>query len=224
MIKLENVGKIYGEGESAVTALDNINLEIPKGRFVSIVGKSGSGKSTLLNLIGGLDKPTNGRIIVDGKDLGTFNSDGLSEYRNKSIGFVFQSFFLEPNFTVLENVEMPLVIAGFDKNVRKERALKFIEKLGLSDKTDKKAKTLSGGQKQRVSIARALINEAELILADEPTGNLDSKNGKDVIDLLEKINKDGKTVILVTHNMADALRADTLIEVADGHISAVTNS
>lgn len=223
MIELHDVRKVYGEGESAVVALDGINLNIPSGRLVSIIGKSGSGKSTLLNILGALDSPTNGEVSINGKSLNGLTSDEMAEYRNKNVGFIFQQFYLEPNFTVLENVEMPLLISGVSKAERRERARALIDKFGLSDKTDKKANTLSGGQKQRVSIARALIHEPAIILADEPTGSLDSKNGKDVIDALKSICGEGRTVILVTHNHDDANKADYIIELADGKAVNITD-
>lgn len=223
MIELHDVRKVYGEGESAVVALDGINLNIPSGRLVSIIGKSGSGKSTLLNILGALDSPTNGEVIINGESLNGLNNDELAEYRNKNVGFIFQQFYLEPNFTVLENVEMPLLISGVSKAERRDRARALIDKFGLNDKTDKKANTLSGGQKQRVSIARALIHEPAIILADEPTGSLDSKNGKDVIDALKSICGEGRTVILVTHNHDDANKADYIIELADGKAVNITD-
>lgn len=223
MIELHDVRKVYGEGESAVVALDGINLSIPSGRLVSIIGKSGSGKSTLLNIVGALDSPTNGEVSINGKSLNGLTSDEMAEYRNKNVGFIFQQFYLEPNFTVLENVEMPLLISGASKEERRERARALIDKFGLSDKIDKKANTLSGGQKQRVSIARALIHEPAIILADEPTGSLDSKNGKDVIDALKSICGEGRTVILVTHNHDDANKADYIIELADGKAVNITD-
>lgn len=218
MIKLTNVSKVYGEGESAVHALKNITLDIPDSKLVSIIGKSGSGKSTLINLIGALDTPTDGEISNDDYRLTKLTSDELAEYRNKNVGFIFQSFYLEPYFTVMENVEMPLLIAGVDKKVRREKAQVLIDKFGLSDKTDKKANQLSGGQKQRASIARALIHEPKLILADEPTGSLDIKNGEEVIAALREISTEGRTVILVTHNIEDAKKADYIIELADGEV------
>lgn len=218
MIKLQNVSKVYGEGESAVHALKNITLDIPDSKLVSIIGKSGSGKSTLINLIGALDTPAEGEISNDDFSLTKLTNDELAEYRNKNIGFIFQSFYLEPYFTVMENVEMPLLIAGVDKKVRREKAQGLIDKFGLSDKTDKKANQLSGGQKQRTSIARALIHEPKLILADEPTGSLDNKNGEEVIAALREISAEGRTVILVTHNIEDAKKADYIIELADGEV------
>lgn len=223
MIKLQNVSKVYGEGESAVHALKNITLDIPDSKLVSIIGKSGSGKSTLINLIGALDTPTEGEISNDDFSLTRLTNDELAEYRNKNIGFIFQSFYLEPYFTVMENVEMPLLIAGVDKKVRREKAQVLIDKFGLSDKTDKKANQLSGGQKQRTSIARALIHEPKLILADEPTGSLDIKNGEEVIAALKEISAEGRTVILVTHNIEDAKKADYIIELADGEIVRIVD-
>lgn len=221
MIKLQNVNKIYGEGEGAVTALKSISLDIPDGKLVSVIGKSGSGKSTLINLIGALDTPSTGDIYNNDLCINRLNNDELAEYRNKNVGFIFQSFYLEPNFTVLENIEMPLLIDGIDKKIRRERAAALINKFSLTDKIDKKANQLSGGQKQRVSIARALIHEPNLILADEPTGSLDTKNGEEVIAALKDICDVGRTVILVTHNMEDAKKADYIIELADGEISRI---
>lgn len=221
MIQLNDVRKIYGEGESQVKALDGITLQIPDGKFISIVGKSGSGKSTLLNMIGALDNVSSGTIETDGIRIDDLPSDKLAEYRNKNIGYIFQAFYLEPQFTVMENVEMPLIIAGEDKALRREKAHKLIERLGLLDKENKKVNTLSGGQKQRVSIARALVVDPKIILADEPTGNLDVKNAKEVMDLLREIVSEGKMVILVTHNQDDAKKADITIEIQDGKIACI---
>ena len=220
MIVLRNVNKIYGKGEGAVHALKDANLVIEDGKFTAILGKSGSGKSTLMNIIGALDSPTSGTIESNGVVLNDLSKNDLAKYRNKTTGFVFQSFYLEPTFTVLENVAMPLTIAGENKNEREEKATKIIEELGLSDKINKKASELSGGQKQRVSIARALVHDPDIVLADEPTGNLDSQNGAEVMALLKKIVEKGKSVILVTHNMEDAKNADNIIEIKDGVATA----
>lgn len=223
MIKIENVTKIYGEEDASVVALNNISIEITEGKFVALVGKSGSGKSTLLNLIGGLDKCTSGSITIKGQALDKYDKNQLADYRNKTIGFVFQAFYLEPSFTVLENVVMPLIISGVAKADREIKATQIINDLGLNDKLNVKVSKLSGGQKQRVSIARALINDPSIILADEPTGNLDSQNGQEVINILKDIAMKGTTVLLVTHNMEDAKKADYTIKLKDGIIEDITN-
>jgi len=221
MIEIKGISKIYGRGEGTVNALIDINLQIENGKFVSIVGKSGSGKSTMMNIIGALDKPTSGEIISDGNNLSKMSDDQLAEYRNKHIGYIFQSFYLEPTFTVLENVAMPLTISGMKKAEREELAKKAIKQLDLEDKTNKKASELSGGQKQRVSIARAIVHNPDIILADEPTGNLDSQNGQEVIKLLQTISNSGKTVILVTHNIDDAYKTDKMVLLKDGRIQKI---
>lgn len=216
MIRLEQVDKIYGNGPTAVHALKKVNLEIEDGKFTAIVGRSGSGKSTLMNMIGGLDAPTNGKVYADQLVLNELNNDQLAEYRNQTTGFIFQSFYLEPTFTVLENVAMPLTIAGMDKKAREEKAVDVLKKLGLEDKINKKANELSGGQKQRVSIARAIVHDPKIVLADEPTGNLDSQSGAEVMKLLKEICAMGKSVVLVTHNLEDAANADRIIVIKDG--------
>ena len=218
MIELRDVVKIYGKGDASVHALKGINLKIEDGKFTAIIGKSGSGKSTLMNIIGGLDSPTEGRVYSSGLDLTALSSNELADYRNRTTGFIFQSFYLEPTFTVLENVAMPLTIRGISKKSREESARRIIAKLGLQDKTNKKASELSGGQKQRVSIARALVHDPQIVLADEPTGNLDSANGAEVIKILREICEDGKSVVLVTHNIEDAKQADVVFVVKDGII------
>ena len=216
MIERRNVDKIYGEGEGAVHALKNVSITIEDGKFTAILGKSGSGKSTLMNIIGALDTPTSGEVFAWGRNLGEMSADELADYRNKTTGFVFQSFYLEPTFTVLDNVAMPLIIAGESRKSREEKAVAVLKKLGLEDKIRKKANELSGGQKQRVSIARALVHDPEIVLADEPTGNLDSQNGAEVMALLRKICESGKSVVLVTHNMEDAKNAENIIDIKDG--------
>lgn len=220
MIVLRNVNRIYGKGDNAVHALKNVNLVIEDAKFTAILGKSGSGKSTLMNIIGALDTPTSGKIFNNKTDLSKLSEDQLADYRNKTTGFVFQSFYLEPSYTVLENVAMPLTIAGMNRKLREYKATEIIKKLGLEDKINKKANELSGGQKQRVSIARALVHNPDLILADEPTGNLDSQNGAEVMALLKQIVAMGKSVVLVTHNMEDAKNADNIVHIKDGVVSA----
>lgn len=220
MIVLKNVSKTYGKGEEKVEALKNVNLVIEDGKFTAIIGKSGSGKTTLMNLIGGLDNPTQGQITADDMDITLMNSKELAKYRNQTTGFVFQSFYLEPSFTVLENVCMPLTIAGIGKKEREERAKDMLISLGLEDKIYKKTNDLSGGQKQRACIARALVSNPKIILADEPTGNLDSENGSEVIRLLRRIADEGKSVILVTHNPEDAKKTDNIVEIKDGIVHA----
>ena len=221
MIKLTNVNKIYGKGDSQVHALKDVNLELPNGKFIAIVGKSGSGKSTLMNIVGALDSCTSGTVEIDGEILKNKNANQLADYRNKKIGYIFQSFYLEPTFSVLENVAMPMTIAGVNKKEREAKAMKVIESLNLTEKANKKASELSGGQKQRVSIARALVSDPDIILADEPTGNLDSQNGGEVIALLQQICNSGKTVLLVTHNIDDARKTDIMVEIKDGIISNI---
>lgn len=216
MIQLTQVNKIYGSGDGAVQALKDVNVTIEDGKFTAILGKSGSGKSTLMNIIGALDSPSSGVVSANGKVLNDLNHNQLAEYRNKTTGFIFQSFYLEPTFTVLDNVAMPLTIMGMKKAEREEKAMKVLESLDLSEKAHKKANELSGGQKQRVSIARALVHNPEIVLADEPTGNLDSVNGAEVMKLLKEICKSGKSVVLVTHNMEDAKNADNIIHIVDG--------
>lgn len=219
MIVLKKLSKVYGEDESATVALKDVDLVIEKGKFSAIVGKSGSGKTTLMNMVGALDKPTSGSLTIDEVEITNLTEDLLASYRNKTIGFVFQSFYLEPTFTVLENVAMPLTIAGVDRIERETKAKEILIKLGLEDKIYKKASDLSSGQKQRVCIARALINDPEIILADEPTGNLDTQNGEEVMKILKGISESGKTVILVTHDLDDIKYADNLIEIKDGVVS-----
>lgn len=207
MIEVKNVCKTYKMGKELVTALNNVSLTINDGEFVAIVGPSGSGKSTLMHLVGGLDTPTSGRIIVNGKDISKLKDKEMSKYRNSTIGFVFQAFNLENTQTALENVMMPLIFAGLSGSKRKEKAKKALEMVGLGDKIKHKPTEMSGGQRQRVSIARALVNEPQIIFADEPTGNLDSKNGALIMKLLTDLNAKGYTIIMVTHNMQEAKNA-----------------
>lgn len=218
MIEMKNVSKIYNMGKEKVIALDDVSLKINKGEFVAIVGPSGSGKSTLMHIVGGLDSPTNGHISIEGNDISKLKDKKLSKYRNEKIGFVFQAFNLENSQTALENVMMPLIFAGVSKKERKERAKKALEIVGLSNLEKHKPNEMSGGQRQRVSIARALVNNPQIVFADEPTGNLDSKSGESIMSLFHEINDNGFTVIMVTHNPEEANRAKRVIEIKDGRI------
>lgn len=222
MIQLIGVNKIYGKGDGAVHALKDCNVTIQDGKFTAILGKSGSGKSTLMNIIGALDSPTSGAVISNGNELNKLSQNELARYRNASTGFIFQSFYLEPTFSVLDNVAMPLIISGMARKEREAKAMDVIIKLGLQDKANKKANELSGGQKQRVSIARALVHNPDIVLADEPTGNLDSVNGTEVMKLLRQICQMGKSVVLVTHNKDDAANADNIINIVDGVATMVS--
>lgn len=220
MIEINDLTKIYGRPalENNVVALRKLSLRIDTGEFLGVIGESGSGKSTLLNLIGTLDKPTAGTINMDGMIITEFNEKESAEFRRKNLGFVFQNYFLENDFTVLTNIEIPLMIAGIDKSARKELAMEMLRKVGLAERAKSKINSLSGGQMQRVSIARALVNKPKLILSDEPTGNLDTKNGLMIINLLKELAKEGITVILVTHNLAEAEYCDRLVRLQDGEI------
>lgn len=207
-------------GEETINALAGINLEIGQGEFVSIVGPSGSGKSTLLNIIGGLDSPTKGNIIVDGQDLSKASDSGLSSYRNKKVGFVFQTFNLQPTYNALENVALPLVFARVPLGKRNQIAKEALETVGLGDRVRHKPGELSGGERQRVGIARALVNSPKILLADEPTGNLDSKARERIMELLTKLNKErGLTLVLVTHDMESARDADRTLHMHDGKLT-----
>lgn len=218
MIRLENVCKQYGEKETLFYAIKDVNLEIETSKMTVIIGQSGSGKTTLLNLIGAIDSLTSGNIYIDDKNINNLSQKELCEFRNKNIGYIFQSFFLDLDYTVLENVVMPLVIAGVSKKEREERAKEIIDRLGLLGKINQKAKNLSGGERQRVSIARALVSNPKIILADEPTGALDETNGDDVINILKSLTKNNITVILVTHNLKYTNYADKVVTIKDGKI------
>ncbi len=222
IVKLEDISKEFKMGSSVIKALDNINLEIKKGEFLSIIGTSGSGKSTLLNLIGGLLKPTSGKIIVDNFDISTYSDNEMANYRKNMVGFVFQSFNLIPTLTALENVEYPMIFSGVQKSERLKKSEEVLEKLGLGDRLKHNPTELSGGEQQRVSIARAIINEPEIILADEPTGNLDSKTGKGIMEVLKKINKEmGRTLIVVTHDIYISYYSDKRVYLSDGKIEKI---
>lgn len=220
MITIDNVTKRYGKpgSESCVTALDEVSEVISNGEFIGIIGESGSGKSTLLNIIGALDTPTSGSVIIDDDVISSFNENRSAKFRLENIGFIFQNFYLDPDFNVLQNVEIPLILKGVDKPERKEIAEKMLTRLGLKEKLTAKVTELSGGQRQKVCIARALVNDPKIVLADEPTGNLDSVNGLMVVNLLKEISRNGITVILVTHNLTEAALCDRLITLKDGKI------
>jgi putative ABC transport system ATP-binding protein len=222
MIEVKNVSKIYKMGKEEFAALNNVSLNINEGDFLAIVGPSGSGKSTLMHLIGGLDTPTSGNIYMDGKDISKLKDKQMSKYRNSTIGFVFQAFNLENTQTALENVMMPLIFAGLSAKERKLKAINALKMVDLEDKLKNKPSEMSGGQRQRVSIARALVNTPKIIFADEPTGNLDSKNGAKVMDLLKDLNRKGFTIIMVTHSVEDAKEAKRIIKIRDGEIQEVT--
>lgn len=219
MIKLKNISKKFVSGKSSTNALLDINLDIKEGQFIALVGPSGSGKSTLLNLIGGLDVPSEGSIFVGGKDISSYNDKELSKYRNHTVGFVFQEFHLEPFMSVKDNVLLPTYFNHQEK-YDELYAEKLIKEVELTNKIDSKINELSGGQKQRTAIARALINKPKIILADEPTGNLDLKTGKTIIDLLKKLQKAHNiTLIIATHDPLVAKAAEKIIEVRDGTIA-----
>lgn len=218
VIEISHIKKSFSAGGKTITAANDISLCINKGEFVSIIGRSGSGKSTFLHLIGGLLPCDSGKIIVNNHDITTMNANQLAEYRLKETGFVFQAFNLEHQYSVYDNVRIALVIAGVPWSEHRKKIEYALKQVGLEEKINVKAANLSGGEQQRVAIARAIINEPDLILADEPCGNLDSENSKMIMDLLSCMNKSGKTVIVVTHDMIDASRAERLIEISDGVI------
>ena len=219
IIRLENVVKIYKFGEFELKVLNNITVSIEKGEFVCIMGPSGSGKSTFMNIVGCLDTPTSGKYFLEGVDVSTFNLDELAEIRNKKIGFVFQQFNLLPRATALENVELPLIYAGVPAKGRKEIALEVLSKVGLGERANHYPRQLSGGQQQRVAIARALVNDPSIMLADEPTGNLDSKASMEIMDIFKKLNEEhGLTTIIVTHEPDIAAFGKRQIRFLDGKI------
>lgn len=219
MIELKNVTKEYKMGDEDLIALDNVSLSIKDGDFVSLMGPSGSGKSTLAHLISGLDKPTSGEIIVDEKNLSHLKDRELSKYRNKKFGFVFQNFNLQPGYTALENVEVPLLFSKIKSKVRKEMAKKALSAVGLGERLNHRPSQLSGGQRQRVAIARALVNSPRILIADEPTGNLDTKKGAEILKILLNLNmKTGITVIVITHDPAIASKTKRVLKIRDGRI------
>ncbi|WP_294149047.1 ABC transporter ATP-binding protein [uncultured Clostridium sp.] len=219
LIELKDIHKTYQMGSEEVRANDGINLSIERGEFVAIVGKSGSGKSTLMNIIGALDVPTDGEYYLGGEDVSHMSDNQLAEIRNKMIGFIFQQYNLLPRDNLLENVELPLLYAGLSKSERREKAMKSLEKVGLADKWASKPKQLSGGQQQRVSIARALAGSPSLILADEPTGALDSRTSRDVLDFMKELNREGNTIVMITHDSSIAMEARRVVRIHDGKIN-----
>ena len=219
LIELQNVYKIYGEGlESEVRALDGVSLTIDRGEFVAVVGQSGSGKSTMMNVLGCLDIPTYGDYILNGTDVRELTDTELSRIRNKEIGFIFQQYNLIQNLSVLENVELPLIYQGMDPVDRKEMAMEALRRVGLAERYRHKPTEMSGGQQQRVAIARAIATNPPIIMADEPTGALDSRTGLEVLDFLRQLNREGSTVILITHDNGIAATARRIIRLADGKV------
>ena len=223
MIELVNVTKVYKTGRFEVIALNNVSMKIEDGEFIAIMGPSGSGKTTLLNLIGCLDKPTKGKIIIDGIDTSQLTDKQLTELRRDKIGFIFQQYYLIPTLTALENVELPMIFKGIPRSERIRRAKELLSLVGLEREMNRMPNELSGGQQQRVAIARALANNPSILLCDEPTGNLDRKSGKVVMDLIKKLNEErGVTVVLVTHDAEVARYAERVVRIVDGRITDVS--
>ena len=219
LIELKDIYKIYRMGDEEVHANDGITLTICKGEFVAIVGKSGSGKSTLMNIIGALDVPTSGSYYLGGEDVSDMTDDQLADIRNRMIGFIFQQYNLLPKLNLLENVELPLLYAGVGREERRERAMASLERVGLKEKWKNMPNQLSGGQQQRVSIARALAGDPSLILADEPTGALDSRTSREVLDFLKRLNEEGNTIVMITHDNSIAVEAKRVVRIHDGKIN-----
>ncbi len=224
MITIQGVKKLYKTGKKEFYALAGVDLTIEDGEFVAITGKSGSGKSTLLNMIGTLDRVTEGTVLVDGRDLSTLSGKEVANYRNKTVGFVFQSFYLEPSYTVYDNVELPLVLAGSVGKRNRARVEEALTAVGLLSKIKEKARDLSGGEQQRVAIARAIAGDPSYILADEPCGNLDTANSENIMNILAALHASGKTIIMVTHDPEDAQKADRIVTMSDGKIVADTKN
>lgn len=218
LVKVQDMCKIYNPGENEVRALDHVSLEIHRGEFVAIIGHSGSGKSTLMNMLGCLDVPTSGRYFLNGKDVSNLTDDELSDIRNLEIGFIFQGFNLIPNLTARENVELPLIYRGVGKKERSALAEESLQMVGLEHRMEHKPSEMSGGQQQRVAIARAIAARPPIILADEPTGNLDSKSTQEIMNVLKDLHKSGRTVILITHDDEIAAQVKRVIRIKDGKI------
>lgn len=218
LIHIENMKKIYNPGENEVRALDGIDLDIEKGDLVAIVGHSGSGKSTLMNMLGCLDTPTSGKYVLDGQDVASMTDNQLADVRNKEIGFIFQGFNLISNLDAVGNVELPLVYRGVSKNERKQLAMEALKSVGLEDRMKHKPNEMSGGQQQRVAVARAVAAKPPIILADEPTGNLDTKSTQEIMEILKELYRSGRTVIIITHDEEIASQAHRVIRILDGRI------
>jgi putative ABC transport system ATP-binding protein len=219
VLETKDVTKVYEAGEHKVAALSDVNLRVKKGEFVSIMGPSGAGKTTLLSILGCLDKPTSGKVIIGGLDITAMKETKLPRIRAEKVGFIFQNFNLISTLTALENVELPMECVKMSKSKRRSRALELLTSVGLGDKADRRPNKLSAGEQQRVAIARALANNPAIILADEPTGNLDSKTGRDIVQLLKKLSsEEGRTIILVTHDKPKAAMSDRIIDIKDGKL------
>jgi putative ABC transport system ATP-binding protein len=220
VIRIEDLVRTYVMGQAKVRALRGVSLRIERGEYVAIMGPSGSGKSTLMNTLGCLDAPTSGRYLLDGVDVRTLDEDALSDLRNRKIGFVFQGFNLVPKISALANVELPLIYAGLSRGARRHRATRALEAVGMGNRIDHGSNELSGGQQQRVAIARAIVTNPALVLADEPTGNLDSRSTEDVLAIFEELNGSGRTVVMITHEDEVAAHAERLVRLADGRVVA----
>ena len=216
MLEIKNVSKIYGEGTTKVIALNNVSLQVSEGDFIATMGPSGSGKSTLLNIIGGLDHLSSGEVILEGRRIDDLNEDALVDIRRGKIAYVFQQYHLLPSLTALENVLLPLIFCG--KSREEEKALDLLQRVGLEKRAEHKPSELSGGEQQRVAIARALVNDPSLILADEPTGNMDQKTGREILGLFDQLNREGHSIIMVTHDQEIAKHAKEIIVLQDGQI------